>query len=105
MPNKLTDREIVKAWECCKSDTALCNECPYDKIGECIEKMCADSIDLINRQKAENKSQSIMIKMLKGSIEDYKNSYINQKAEIERLKNRFMDMERSCHNGRTNGVS
>ena len=27
-----------------------------------------------------------MIKMLKGSIEDYKNSYINQKAEIERLK-------------------
>ena len=54
MPDKkLTDNEIVKALECCKSDTVLCNECPYDKIGECIEKMCADSIDLINRQKAE----------------------------------------------------
>ena len=51
---KLTDGEIVKAWECCKSDTALCNECPYDKIGECIEKMCADSIDLINHLQAEN---------------------------------------------------
>lgn len=55
MPDKkLTDGEIVKAWECCKSDTALCNECPYDKIGECIEKMCANSIDLINRLQEEN---------------------------------------------------
>lgn len=48
---KLTDGEIVKALECCKSDTAFCTECPYYKIGECIEKMCADSIDLINRLK------------------------------------------------------
>ena len=54
MPGKLTDKEIVKALECCKSDTTICNECPYDKIGECIEKMCADSIDLINRLQGEN---------------------------------------------------
>ena len=51
---KLTDNEIIKALECCKSDTSLCNDCPYDKIGECIEKLCADSIDLINRLQAEN---------------------------------------------------
>ena len=68
---KLTYKEIIKALEYCK---------------DCSANLNVEIIDLITRQKAENKSQSIMIKMLKGSIEDYKNSYINQKAEIERLK-------------------
>ena len=90
MTDKLTDSEIVKAQEyCCEVDG--CNRgCPLvDKCESPIktmEEFIKFDLDLINRQKAENKSQSIMIKMLKSSIEDYKNSYINQKAEIERLK-------------------
>ena len=74
---KLTDKEIVKALEDFINHNGHCVDCP---------SLMKNALDLINRQKAENKSQSIMIKMLKGSIEDYKNSYINQKAEIERLK-------------------
>jgi hypothetical protein len=82
----MTDNEIIKALECRVKDKFP--ECPYFHSYPCdkCKKMQTDAFDLINRQKAENKSQSIMIKMLKGSIEDYKNSYINQKAEIERLR-------------------
>ena len=89
----MTDNEIKKALECCikSSHFGECfeNQCPLVsekgcKVGK--ETLYPYTLDLINRLKAENKSQSIMIKMLKGSIEDYKNSYINQKAEIERLK-------------------
>ena len=52
MPNKLTDSEIVKALECCKSDGIICFECPYKKTNGCMEKLSADALDLINRQKA-----------------------------------------------------
>lgn len=80
MPDKkLTDSEIVKTLECCKSDTALCNECPYDKIGECIEKMCADSIDLINRLQAENER-------LKKAYLRNQEIFAKQSLENERLK-------------------
>ena len=96
--NKLTDNEIIKALDILakfdffggqRAGRELWNEKPTDVQDKDIENYSKDVAflkDLINRQKAENKSQSIMIKMLKGSIEDYKNSYINQKAEIERLK-------------------
>ena len=79
----LTDNEIKKALECCagKDGERFCWDCPCknaETVKEyCDYKMLKSALDLINRLEAEN----------------------------ERLKNRFMDMERSCHNERTNGVS
>ena len=78
----LTDNEIKKALECCgDEDIYLCSICPLYRENPhndfCQEDLHKSALDLINRLEAEN----------------------------ERLKNRFMDMERSCHNGRTNGVS
>lgn len=62
MPDKkLTDNEIVKAFECCYVNKP-CEECPLCEIAH-SEKMCFEGdgyaiprmiIDLINRQKAEN---------------------------------------------------
>jgi predicted RNase H-like nuclease (RuvC/YqgF family) len=84
MPDKLTDSEIVKAVKSYE-EKILANGIkslePFE-VREIVEQQQEE----INRLQAENKSQSIMIKMLKGSIEDYKNSYINQKAENERLQ-------------------
>ena len=39
MPNKLTDAEIKKAFECCCTDKGGCDECPYYSREEnrCIE--------------------------------------------------------------------
>ena len=51
----MTDNEIIKALECCGSKGLLsfCDDCPYCEGGWCINKMPKDTLDLINRQKAE----------------------------------------------------
>ncbi len=52
----LTDKEIIKALECCGNlDVNGCHCCPLHemKSPECLSKLCAESVDLINRQQAE----------------------------------------------------
>ena len=55
--NKLTDKEIIKALECCKRDFSMrnCLDCPYnkEKSAKCMSFMIEDALDLINRQQAE----------------------------------------------------
>lgn len=46
----MTDKEIVKALECCISSFS-CDECPYHNVISC--SMERDVLDLINRQQAE----------------------------------------------------
>lgn len=53
----MTDKEIIKALECCYVAIEKCRECPYDKYtsGEgCFRTMYIDTINLINRLQAEN---------------------------------------------------
>ena len=54
----MTDNDIIKALECCKSSNTFidCNECPYvecltDK--GCLGELLTHTLDLIKRQKAE----------------------------------------------------
>lgn len=54
----MTDKEIIKALECCKDSDNFqrCSECPYKEgsIGvSCLEKILADAFDLTKRQQAE----------------------------------------------------
>ena len=52
----MTDNEIIKALEYCEdsADTDKhCLKCPYCNESYCLDKMMADALDLINRQKAE----------------------------------------------------
>jgi hypothetical protein len=50
----MDDNDIIKAFECCSNAETItdCGICPYYKKG-CLDKVHADAIDLINRQKAE----------------------------------------------------
>lgn len=50
----MTDKEIIKALECCSIKHA-CSECPYtrNKGCGCINGILKDTFDLINRQQAE----------------------------------------------------
>ena len=49
----MKDNDIIKALEYC-ADGGQCGDCGYDiKSAKCIAKIMKDSIDLINRQKAE----------------------------------------------------
>ena len=54
----MTDNEIIKALECCRNSRNFedCNECAFvecmtDK--GCLGELLTDTLDLINRQKAE----------------------------------------------------
>lgn len=76
MPDKLTDNEIVKAFECCYTDK-LCEECPLCELAH-SEKLCFNGdayaiprmiIDLINRLQAENEELVRNTNKLKAEIE------------------------------------
>ena len=81
----MTDKEIIKALECCSSPKANCEDCP------CFNKDCISTtpyvLDLINRQQAE-------IETLKAH-EEKEHQYCKNvcepkyKAEIERLQVRL----------------
>lgn len=51
----MTDKEIIKALECCVK-APYCSkktDCPYKGIDNCVKKHTLDAIDLINRQQAD----------------------------------------------------
>lgn len=48
----MTDKEIIKALECCENDYHCC-DCPAKHIQFCDEQLPTFALDLINRQKAE----------------------------------------------------
>ena len=52
----MTDKEVIKALECCIGDTdgKDCFGCPLYEIDDCQAHLNLAALDLINRQKAEN---------------------------------------------------
>lgn len=69
----MTDNEIIKALECCSTDGRTCEECPYNEQTTdenfCDEKLQADALDLINRQKAEIERLNEKIKSIYKEME------------------------------------
>ena len=52
----MTDKDIIKALECCIKPTSDCDNCPYygyDDDLQCFDMSKRDALDLINRQQAE----------------------------------------------------
>ena len=68
----MTDSEIVKALECCvKSDSVIdCFECPYYEVysSRCVDYLCKDALDLINKLEAENERLSRITRTMVGEI-------------------------------------
>ena len=54
----MIDKDIIKALECCKKVMVIvgCNNCPYYNNDNCQYELIVNSLDLINRQKAEIES-------------------------------------------------
>ena len=56
----MTDNEIIKALECCiakeNCEVISCEKCPLEKQYECMDIMFHQTLNLINRQKAEIES-------------------------------------------------
>ena len=65
--NKLTEKVIIKALECCTpNDICCCEDCVYypEKYNTagCISELMANALDLINRQQAEIERLSDLLK-------------------------------------------
>ena len=93
---KMTDNEIIRAVGLCNGiESGRCEECSYrnTKDGDCVEILAEDTIDLINRQKAENeKLLKVIFKKeeLAQTLHKEHQKTVDElqfaKAEIERLK-------------------
>ena len=91
---KLTDEEIVKAWELCLKEGPWCRQCPYILKGiNCLNSQHGiDTLDLIHRLQEENKrlkeNNANQVRMrcdMQRKFDDLQNLCIEQKEEIERL--------------------
>ena len=50
----MTDNEIIKALKCCRCTTIKdCGSCPFYCFNNCTSNLATETLDLINRQKAE----------------------------------------------------
>lgn len=84
----MTDKEIIKALECCGKpvDENSCSECPYHCYEEDCHKLLPQAIDLINRQQAEIENY-IKVAEYQQNLTLKKSFEIKElKAEIERLE-------------------
>ena len=82
----MTDKEIIKALECCAEDEWCCNNnCPFfEKCSKTL--MAKSSLDIIKRQQAEYNNLLEQFRILDCECERLEKADENQKAEIERLK-------------------
>jgi phage-related minor tail protein len=74
----MTDNDIVKALECC-NDLQWCGHCPLQGKEYCKDVLSDNTLDLINRQKAEIEAWK---HYYNECLTDLKNAH----AEIEKLK-------------------
>ena len=89
----MTDNEIIKALEACEAINP-CRGCPYKKYltgAKCVSMLLKDTLDLINRQKAEIERLNIEFQSMRSAANSYKMHYETAKSEAikefaERLK-------------------
>lgn len=86
----MTDSEIIKALECCKTSNVYCYDCPLEDIAAiqnievCQDKLITEAYKLIDRQKAEIERLNIDLKAMRGAANPWK-------AEVQRICKREFD--------------
>lgn len=84
----MKDNDIIKALECLFG-CVDCRECPYSQMYEfsiCQQQVAKDTLDLINRQQAENENLKVENQSLRSAANSLKMHYEEAQAEIERLQ-------------------
>ena len=102
----MTDKEIIKALECCKRDFSMrnCLDCPYnkEKSANCVSFMIEDALDLINRQQAEiekltaDNEQYEKINLLLANQRNYRDKEIECLENAVEMLNCELDMAKDC---------
>lgn len=79
----MTDKEIIKALECCKKDD--CDNCPND-FGNCYANLSGYSLDLIKRKQAEIERLRKEVNLVSIQFQDLQERYEEAQTEIEQWK-------------------
>lgn len=91
----MTDKQIIKALECCVAkencEEVSCEICSYEKVYDCKEEILQNALDLINRQKTEIERLKERISYLEESIDCSRKEYNSllqklQHARAEAIK-------------------
>lgn len=84
----MTDNDIIKALECCRElSLENCKACPYYSYGHgCLTTCFRDTLDLINRQKAENKALQKQMAEQKAEIEEQDQAIINALKRMGQIR-------------------
>ena len=99
----VTDKEIVKALECCCSEEVQCRNCTLpqnvkDSL-ECGTVIAKECLDLINRTKEKEKHYRQKVQNQRETINALQDKITRQQAEVERLQGEvdMYEEERKYH--------
>ena len=94
----MTDKEIIKALECCyRKGGTPCRDCPFNKFEDCNDVLMADYVfNLIKRQQAEIERLKIENQAFRSAANSYKLHYNEARTEAvkefaKRLKKVWWD--------------
>ena len=85
----MTDNEIIKALECCKSPIPMCDDCPVGESDMCFDFLKGYALDIINRQKAKIEELQGTLKFVRGTVARLLETSDKQQAKIEKLKEAY----------------
>lgn len=86
----MTDKEIIKALECCHSTKGGCKDCPlnYRRSADCVDYLEENALDLIRRQQekinhfAEANKMVVETKTVKNDDEEILRLLVNQSVKF-----------------------
>ena len=86
-PKEMTDKEIIKALECCIKPTSDCDNCPLDVRDDdnCFDRAKQGALNIINRQQVELNNYSHNVRNMSKDFIEQQKIIQEQQAEIEKL--------------------
>ena len=84
----MTDKEIIKALECCRDaihNAASCKECPYYEKENCSVISANDILDLVNRQQEQLEAAANGQETLQKALAEKDKELIRLNKEVDRL--------------------
>lgn len=81
----MTDKEIIKALECCQNEECVCKECPlhYRRSADCVDYLTRNALNLINRQQAEIERLQSRNKFLEIEFRNQENLFSARKGDTD----------------------
>lgn len=102
----MTDNDIIKALECCKSPIPMCDDCPVGESDMCFDFLKDYAIDLIKRQKAElEKTGEKWAELYADTVTKWEEAYEELEADVDKqyeqakadILGNIADGGTSCH--------